>query len=132
MTIDAGSSGLDASVDITWNEGVVGLVLRYQNEASWLQMWYDSFQQKLKVASFSGGLTFFADTPFTMIAGVPRHFDIVQTGDNIQVTVDSAGSPIINTNISFLSSSTEYGIFDFAGAFGQGTTGNFFDNYSLK
>jgi len=134
LTIDAGLSSLDLTSNITFNEGVVGLVLRYESETSWLMVWYDDFQGRLKMAHYNGSfLTFYVDEAFAWTPGTEMEWEVKQVAEGtVQLYVDGAAIPVIDTVVPVLSSSTQYGLFDFAGAFGNGSTGNFFDDFTLK
>lgn len=132
LVIDAGIAGLDMQADITWNQGVTGLVVRYQDESNWIQTWYDSVQELVNIAHWNGtSFVVLQATPFTWVAGEEHHWDVTQNGTNIQVLIDSV--LLIDVNTSELQTSTTYGVFDFAGAFvSPGTTGNYLDDFILN
>ncbi len=132
MTIDALVSGLDVSVDITFNEGRTGTVVRFIDTANWTMAWFvgGSDNHVYLASVINGNFVLHAKEAYTWTVGETRQFSVDQSGSTISVSVD--GVEIVTPRaVSFHSGSTNYGLFDFTPTVVV-TEGNFFDNFSAS
>ncbi|NQW16307.1 MAG: hypothetical protein HQ478_02360 [Chloroflexi bacterium] len=122
--IDAGVSDATAEVDLTWNAGGGGLVLRHQDDGNWIMAWVDGGSLVVGKLTTAAGFQVLHSAPLNWGGpGVTRNLSATLIGADITISVD--GSVITTVTISDLIGATEFGIFT------RGSSSNEFDNFKV-